>query len=53
MDSAKSPPHQDWRAARNALVAELTRLRDQLSADPYALPWIRAENEGLGRIRAA
>jgi hypothetical protein len=53
MDSAKTASRDEWRAARNALVAELTRLRDQLTTDPCALPWNKVEKECLGRFRAA
>jgi hypothetical protein len=53
MDTSKSPALQDWRAARTALVAELTRLRDQLSTDPCALPWVTAENTCVRRMVAA
>jgi len=38
----------EWLEARKQLLAkekELTRLRDQLSADRRALPWVRVEKE--------
>lgn len=39
---------EEWTAARQALLAkekELTRLRDRLSAERRALPWVRVEQE--------
>ena len=39
---------EEWTAARQALLAkekELTRLRDRLSAERRALPWVRVEKE--------
>ena len=33
---------EEWVVARQALVEELTRLRDQLYADPCDVPWVRA-----------
>jgi predicted dithiol-disulfide oxidoreductase (DUF899 family) len=53
MDGAKTSSRDEWRAARNALVAELTRLRDQLTTDPCALPWNKVEKECVGRFSAA
>ena len=38
----------EWLEARKQLLAkekDLTRLRDQLSADRRALPWVRVEKE--------
>jgi predicted dithiol-disulfide oxidoreductase (DUF899 family) len=41
-------PREEWLAARKALLAkekELTRLRDQLSAERRELPWVKVEKE--------
>jgi predicted dithiol-disulfide oxidoreductase (DUF899 family) len=46
VDPARVVSREDWLAARKALLArekELTRLRDQLSAERRALPWVRLE----------
>ena len=40
--------HSEWLEARTALLAkekEFTRLRDQMSAEQRALPWVRIEKE--------
>jgi predicted dithiol-disulfide oxidoreductase (DUF899 family) len=40
--------HSEWLEARTALLAkekEFTKLRDQLSAEQRALPWVRIEKE--------
>jgi predicted dithiol-disulfide oxidoreductase (DUF899 family) len=47
MDHAIVPP-EDWLAARRALLEKekaLTRMRDALSAERRALPWVRIEKE--------
>ena len=40
--------HTDWLVARKDLLKrekELTRLRDQLSAERRALPWVKIDKE--------
>jgi predicted dithiol-disulfide oxidoreductase (DUF899 family) len=44
----KIVPREEWLTARRALLAkekELTRLRDQLSEERRALPWVRIDKE--------
>jgi predicted dithiol-disulfide oxidoreductase (DUF899 family) len=46
MEAHKIVSRNEWLAARQALLAkekELTRLRDRLSAERRALPWVRVE----------
>jgi predicted dithiol-disulfide oxidoreductase (DUF899 family) len=46
MDQHKVVSREEWTRAREALLArekELTRLRDQISAERRALPWVKVE----------
>lgn len=46
MEPRKIVSSSEWLAARKALLAkekELTRLRDQVSAERQALPWVKVE----------
>lgn len=48
MDRPKVVSRDDWIAARKALLAkekEFTRLRDRLSAERRALPWVRVDEK--------
>jgi predicted dithiol-disulfide oxidoreductase (DUF899 family) len=48
MDPTKIVSREEWLAARTALLGkekEFTRLRDRLSAERRALPWVRVEKE--------
>ena len=48
MEPHKTVSPSEWIAARKALLAkekELTRLRDQVSAERLKLPWVRVEKD--------
>ena len=50
MQNPRIVSHEEWLAARKEHLAkekELTRLRDELSAERRALPWERVEKEYL------